>query len=220
MQSFNPKNLVIPIVVVVAIIGGLALAVYFSSDDGDTTADLSDKLEYDNALAEPINDDDWMKGAEEPRVTIVDYSDFQCPACRYAHTKIMNRIAEEHPEDVRIILRHFPLPSHKLSQKAAEASEAAGAQGKFWEMADKIFENQDSLLAESFEQFAQELDLDMDKFNADMEAEVHKAAVESDKDSGQRSGVDATPTFYINGEKYEGKISYEALNEEVTKRLP
>ncbi|MFC1721611.1 DsbA family protein [Patescibacteria group bacterium] len=220
MSSFSPKSLIIPVVVVVAIVGVLALAVYFSSGEEDTTAQMSDKLVYDNALAEPLNDDDWVKGAEEPRVTIVNYSDFQCPACGYAHEKIINRLLEEHPDDLRIVFRHFPLPSHKLAHQAAQATEAAGSQGKFWEMTDLIFTNQSSLATESFEGFARELGLDMEKFLKDLAEETYQEYVDADKDGGERSGVDATPSFYINGEKYEGKISYDDLKAEVEKRLP
>lgn len=222
MPSTNPKVLIIPIVVVVAIVGVLALAAYFSTEESENrTVDVSDKLVYDDILAEPINDQDWVKGViEEPRLTIVVYSDFQCPACAYAHEKILNRLVAEHPDDLRLIFRHFPISSSRVARRAAQATEAAGVQGKFWEMADLIYQNQQNLTLESLDEFATQLELDLESFEADLESEKYKELVAEDKDSGDRSGVNATPTFYINGEKYEGKISYNALAEEVTKRLP
>jgi len=220
MASYDPKSLFVPILIVVALVAAIGLAVYFSTGE-EETATVSDKLVYDAALAEPINDQDWAMGqTDKPRVTLVVYSDFQCPACAYSHQNIVEEIVKKHPDDVRVIFRHFPISSHKKSKLAAQATEAAGNQGKFWEMAAQIFADQSELSRDKLIEIAGQLDLDTDKFTSDLDSEKYLDEVEADYDSGQRSGVDATPTFYINGEKYEGKIKPSDVIGEIEKKLP
>ncbi len=220
MSSYKPKNLIIPVIIVAALVGVLALGAYFFTDGNEQTADISDKLVYDAALADPINDEDWVKGPDKPRVTIVTFSDFQCPACAYAHENIVEVLAEKHPDDVRVVFRHFPISSHKQAQLAAEATEAAGAQGKFWEMTSLVFQNQSELDRDKLIKLATQLGLDVSRFTAELDSGMYQQAVMDDRDSGDRSGVSATPTFYINGEKYEGKIKPEDVISEVEKHLP
>ncbi|MFC1617891.1 DsbA family protein [Patescibacteria group bacterium] len=222
MSMKSPKSLIIPIIVVVAIVGALALAVYFSTGSEEDGGDQSNgKPSYDNLLADAVTDEDWKKGAEEPRMTIVVFSDFQCPACSFAHTNILEKLLEEYPDDVRVVFRHYPISSHKLAKKAAEVAEGAGEQGKFWEMISYIFEHQAELTDENIlYKWAAELDLDADQIKKDVEDGKYSDLVLADKDSGERSGLTGTPTLYINGEKYEGKLKYDIVKEEIVKHLP
>lgn len=154
-------------------------------------------------LAEPISASDHTKGAEKPLVTLVEYSDFQCPACGMNYPWVEDVLAA-YKDKISFTYRHFPLPQHKNALRAAYASEAAGKQGKFWEMTDLLFKNQsdwsESLTAQTiFEGYAKKLGLDIARFTSDMKSDEVKNKVESDKKSGQLSAIDHTPTFYLNG---------------------
>ncbi len=219
MSKPEPKLIIIPVLVIAAIVAVVWLGIYFSSGPADTTGE-NIQPSYDNALAEPISDQDHARGASDPRVTLVVYSDFQCPACAQFELKTVDQLLEKHPDDVRFVFRQFPIAGHPLAQKAAEATEAAGAQGKFWEMVQKVFANQDTLTAEKLNELAQSLGLDMNKFKDELNSGKYKDLVASQKDGGLRSGVNATPTLYINGEKYEGRLNLDAIDEAVSKKLP
>lgn len=153
------------------------------------------------------NGDDWIKGAADAPVTLIEYSDFQCPACA-AYYPLVTQLHEEFGDNLRIVYRHYPLTSlHPYAQTAALAAEAAGRQGKFWEMHDKLFENQRSWSSatltevnETFEGYAEELGLDLERFRADMDSSEVADAVDADRLAGNRAGVRGTPTFILQGE--------------------
>ena len=150
-------------------------------------------------------------GNQNNSVKIVEFADFQCPACAAAHP-IMKKILEEYKDKVYFVYRHYPLPSHKNSKIAAQSAEAAGNQGKFWEMHDMIYENQADWAEkgnakEIFEGYAQKLGLDMDQFNKDLDKGSDSIA--KDYADGNIAGVNSTPTFFINGQKYPGVIQYD-----------
>lgn len=170
---------------------------------------------------QPVNvvDSDWMKGNSQAEATLIEYGDFQCPACAtyYPMTK---QLLQDYPENLRIVYRHFPLPSHRNAYPAALAAEAAGNQGKFWEMHDILFEKQDewSNLAnpkEKFLEYATELGLDLDKFESFYESDEAKNSADADTLSGNNLGVNATPTFYLNGRKLESIRSYQDFSSRV-----
>lgn len=219
MSKTEPKVIIVPIIVIAAIVGVIGLAIYFSSGPAGKTGDVT-KPSYDNALADPVTEQDHARGATNPRVTIVVYSDFQCPACAQFELKTAGQLLEKHPDDVRLVFRHFTINGHPLAQKAAEATEAAGTQGKFWEMANLIFQNQDKLTEPLLTELAQSLGLDMNKFKEELGSGKYKDSVASQKDSGLRSGVTATPTLYINGEKYAGRLSLDEIDTAVSSHLP
>lgn len=219
MEKPELKVIIIPIIVIAAIVGVIWLAIYFSSGPAGSTSNDA-KPSYDDALAEPVTDQDHARGADNPRVTIIVYSDFQCPACAQFELKTIDQLLAKHPDDLRFVFRHFPIAGHPLSHKAAEATEAAGAQGKFWEMTKAIFGSQNELTATKLEELAQSLGLDMTKFKDELHSGQYQGLVASQKDGGQRSGVNATPTLYINGEKYDGRLSLEAVDEVVSQKLP
>jgi protein-disulfide isomerase len=143
-----------------------------------------------------------MRGDLDAPVTIVEYGDYQCPYCGAAHpvTKELIQI-----ERVRFVFRHFPITTlHPFAEPAAEAAEAAAAQRKFWQMHDWIFEHQDTIALDDLLAAAAELGLDVERFAADVTAHRHEPKIREDFMSGVRSGVNGTPTFFINGARFDG----------------
>lgn len=160
-----------------------------------------------------IEEGDHAKGSEEAVNTLVEYSDFQCPACRNYYP-LVNRLASEN-RGLRVVYRHFPLTSiHPNAYPASLAAEAAGLQGKFWEMHDTLFERQAEWSGERdvedhFVSFASELGLDEEKFRDDMKSGEVREKVEKDIASANSLLVNATPTFFLNGKKIKNPSSLE-----------
>ncbi|MDP6977370.1 MAG: thioredoxin domain-containing protein [Myxococcota bacterium] len=158
------------------------------------------------------------KGPKDAKVTVVEFSDFQCPFCsRVAPT--LARLQKEYPNDVKIVFRHLPLSFHKQAQGAAEAAEAAGLQGKFWEMHDKMFAEQRSLSDEKYAQWAAELGLDVEKFKKDMKSSQVQTRIARDKQEAAALGVSGTPGFFINGRFLSGAKAYSEFKTLVDKAL-
>jgi protein-disulfide isomerase len=165
------------------------------------------------SLAKPVDQTDHALGPEDAPVTLVEYGDFQCPHCRAAHFYLKNVMATM-GDDMRFVFRHMPLSQiHPMAQPAAEAAEAAGAQGKFWPMHDAIYENQDLLSPALLTRLGERLGLDMQRFVDDVNAHRFLPKVKDYFMSAVRSGAAGTPTFFINGEQYEGSYDDEALIE-------
>ena len=167
-------------------------------------------------LKPPVSDKDHQTGNLDAAVTLVEYGDYQCPHCGHAHP-LLKRLLKEKGKSFRFVFRNFPLQeSHPAAFMAALAAEAAARQGKFWEMHDTIFENQQDLHGSSFIKFAEKLGLDIKTFSADWDSKDLAAKVEADFESGIRSGVNGTPSFFLNGNKldsYDG--TYESLAEAI-----
>ena len=149
-----------------------------------------------------------MRGPADAKVTIVEFSDFQCPFCSRV-VPTVEKIMKDYPKDVRLFFRHNPLPFHQNAPLAAEAAVAAQAQGKFWEMHDKMFANQQALDRAGLEKDAQEIGLDMGKFKAALDSHSGKAKVDADLAAGKQIGVQGTPNFYIDGRNIQGAQPYE-----------
>jgi protein-disulfide isomerase len=144
------------------------------------------------------------RGAADAPVTLVEFSDFECPHCGRAHG-ILNELLGAHP-DVRLVFKHCPLLMHPRAVPAARAAEAARTQGKFWEMHDLLFEHQRALEDADLEGYARQLGLDLERFRADLASpEVH-ARVEADRDEAARVGVQGTPTIFVNGRRFEESL--------------
>jgi protein-disulfide isomerase len=143
-----------------------------------------------------------VQGNRDAQVYLVEFSDFQCPACT-AVKPLVDEIIKTNGEKVEFAYRHYPLPQHPLAQIAAEAAEAAGAQGKFWEMFDLIFASSETFTEPMLIDFAKQLKLDMNAFTGALTNGTYKSIVQSDVDAGNRIGIDATPTFFLNGKKLE-----------------
>ncbi|MBI2598994.1 DsbA family protein [Candidatus Curtissbacteria bacterium] len=155
-------------------------------------------------------------GESTASAQIVEFGDYQCPACGQAHP-IVKQFLKDHGGSVYFVYRHFPLTQiHSNANPAARAAEAAGKQGKFWEMHDILFERQGAWSQMSdpqgkFEEYARELGLDLEKFKANREEAIGK--INADADLGERAGVQSTPTFIINGQIYAGVLTYDKLEE-------
>jgi len=163
------------------------------------------------------NDGRPFKGTSDAKIVVIEYSDFQCPACGAAYEPT-KKVINEFQDQIRFEYRHFPLNYHTFAFKAAVAAEAAGDQGKFWEYHDKLYENQDKLLRDDLIRYAEELDLDIEKFTATLDGTEKNSLIEADLAEGQKTGVDATPTFYVNGKKLDnwGQLK-EAIQAEMNK---
>ncbi len=170
-------------------------------------------------LSQEVGKRDHVEGGENAKVTLIMYGDFECPYCRRAYP-VVKRLQESLGPDLRFVLRHFPLSSiHRHAMIAAEAAEAAAAQGAFWEYVDKLFENQHGLDPKSLSTMAADLGLDTDRFKQELDGHVHASRVEEDLDSGIMSGVNGTPTFYISGKRYDGPSEYREMYDALLKEI-
>jgi protein-disulfide isomerase len=155
-------------------------------------------------LKPPVSSQDHVQGSAQAPIEIVEYGDYQCSHCGAAYP-VIRKIQDKFGDQVRFIFRNFPLSeSHEFATPAAVASEAAALQNKFWEMHDVIYENQASLNEEGLLEMAESIGLDMPKFKADIQKENLQEKVETDFESGLRSGVNGTPSFFVNGAKFDG----------------
>jgi protein-disulfide isomerase len=158
----------------------------------------------DGELTPPVSALDHIAGPDDAPVTLVEYGDFECPYCGMAHP-IVQAAQRELGSQLRFVFRHFPLAeAHPHARLAAQAAEAAGAQGRFWEMHDMLFEHQDALEVEDLVGYAKSLGLDTAKFARDLESGKYAKKPRDDFRSGVRSGVNGTPTFFVNGIRYNG----------------
>ena len=170
-------------------------------------------------LTPPVSDLDHSKGPKDSRVTLVEYGDYECPYCGQAENSV-HEIQERTGDAVRLVFRHFPNRTvHPHARMAAEAAEAAGEQGKFWEMHDLLFAHQDHLEDYDVLEYARELDLDMEQFEAAINEHTHSKKIREDFRSGIESGVQGTPTWFINGSRYDGAWDPESLLEAVRKPM-
>jgi protein-disulfide isomerase len=164
-------------------------------------------------LTQPVSERDHAKGPANAPLTLVEYGDFQCPYCRAAYP-VVKRLQKKLGKKLRFVFRNFPVTqAHPYALIAAETAEAAALQGKFWEMHDLLFEQQDSLTPDIIPLWAEKIGLDVNKFGNDIKQGVVEKQINEDRQSGIRSGVNGTPTFYINGIRYDGPSDYNSLLE-------
>jgi formate-nitrite transporter family protein len=156
------------------------------------------------SLTPPVGVQDHVAGPDDAPVTLVEYGDYECPYCGMAYP-IVKAIQRELGSRLRFVFRNFPLAEmHPHARHAAEAAEAAAAQGKFWEMHDVIYEHQEALEDADLVRYATLLELDAERVARELEAGTYTKRVRDDFRSGVRSGVNGTPTFFVNGERYDG----------------
>ncbi|GAB4462191.1 MAG: DsbA family protein [Armatimonadaceae bacterium] len=154
---------------------------------------------------------DHLEGRATAPITLLEYGDFECPHCRQAHP-IVEEVRQAMGDKVRYAYRHFPLRQmHPHAQLAAEAAEAAAMQGKFWEMHHALFEQAGELDEALIQQLAEKLELDTEQFRQDLDNGTYTERVQEDFSSGVRSGVNGTPTFFINGKRHDGSFDKESL---------
>jgi NhaA family Na+:H+ antiporter len=162
-------------------------------------------------LTPPLSAEDHVDGPERAELELVEYGDFQCPYCTAAYP-IVRRIRDRIEGRLLFAFRHFPLRHiHPDAERAAEAAEAAGAQGGFWQMHDRMYEAGGALSHEDLIGYAAELGLDSERIAAELESGAHAARVQRDVDSGAASGVTGTPAFFIGGRVYTGSFDAQSL---------
>jgi len=162
-------------------------------------------------LKVPITVEDHAQGPESADVTLVEYGDYECPHCGHAYP-IVQQVQKRFGKRLRFVFRNFPLSEmHPHAEAAAEVAEFAGAQGKFWEMHDRLFENQERLGEALFLDLGEELKLSTAAIRQALEQGTFEARVRADFKGGVRSGANGTPTFFINGHRHDGSFDFETL---------
>lgn len=163
---------------------------------------------------------DHIRGNPDAPVTLAECGDFECPYSGAAYP-IVRALEEALGDGLRVVFRHFPLANiHPHAVQAAEAAESAGAEGRFWEMHDRLFEHQSALELHHLVGYARVIGLDVDRFLRELESGVHAPRVREDFLSGVRSGVRGTPTFFINGVRHEGPWDFESLLAALARAMP
>ncbi len=176
-------------------------------------------MKHETLPATPVAGRDHIQGPANAAITLLEYGDYECPYCGEAYS-IVKEIQERLGDRLCFVFRNFPLRNmHPHAEHAAEAAEAAGAQGKFWEMHDALFENQETLEDEDISELALELGLDAKRLMDDVRKSANAARIQEDFRSGTRSGVNGTPSFFINGVRFdgdwEGDELFAALSEKI-----
>src|SRR5262245_55624624 len=162
-------------------------------------------------LGVPVSAVDHVLGAAHAPVTLVEYGDFECPNCKQAAPAVKH-LLERFAGHVCLVFRHFPLEEvHPHALHAALAAEVAGAQGRFWEMHDLLFENQQHLKAHQVRAYAEKLELDMERYDSEMADELYLQRVREQIDGGKASGARATPTFFVNGKVCDVSFGLQGL---------
>ena len=172
-------------------------------------------------LEQPVKlsiEGDPVRGPANAPVTLVEFSDFQCPFCAHAVSEV-GQILKKYPKDVRLVFKQFPLDSHAQAAFAAEAALAAQAQGKFWEMHDKMYANFRQINRDRILVWAKETGLDTKRFTSELDSHKYASRVQSEERQGEDAGVDGTPTFFLNGKKYNGLFEASALAPLIDKEL-
>ncbi|MDA3628914.1 thioredoxin domain-containing protein [Saccharopolyspora sp. WRP15-2] len=230
--STNVILTAIVLVVAVVVIGGV---LWFNRDGGSGS---SDENAGPPVAAELLRkpDSNLLVDTPDAKVTVVEFFDFQCPACWSYYTKMTKQVEADYAGKITFVARNFPLDMHPLARPAAQAGEAAALQGKFKEMYHAIYDSYEAWAATPdgqvsndeakarglFEQYAQQIGLDMDKFRADVNSPQVKAKIDADVADGEKAGVNSTPTIFINGRQFKpgnDVQSYEQLNQAFRSKL-
>lgn len=190
------------IVVLGLIVWGLIVAMNKPVTPSKTLSTPADVTSTDNAI-----------GPENARVTLIEYSDFQCPACAM-YFPVIEKLFAESSTTMRLVYRHFPLPQHANAMIASQVSEAAALQGKFWPMYRLIFDNQtewenSTKAREIFTQYAERIGLNMTSFKKDIDSDIVKNKIQASRDEGIKIGINGTPTFFVNGKAISNPQGYE-----------
>src|SRR5688572_24639567 len=159
-----------------------------------------------STLSPPVSERDHVVGPEDARVTLVEYGDFECPHCGALHP-VVQAARKAFGGNLRFVFRHFPLrSSHPHALAAAKAAEAAGEQGRFWQMHHRLYQRQSELKDKDLLQHARHIGLDMARFEGELAAHAHEVRIREDLASAAQSGASGTPSLFINGELYQGSL--------------
>lgn len=230
-KKWNSFQKVLAIVVILQILFSIYLAIQISELRGtpevalinNEGAKLPDKENPDSQGIDlqALTDDDAVKGNPKAPVTIVEFSDYECPFCVRFYEQTLKSIEDKYIKTgkVKLIYRDFPLNFHPKAQKAAEAAECAGEQGKYYEMHNKLFEEGVQGGVTAFKKYAQDLNLDTTKFNACLDQGKMAAEVRKDAADGQKLGVSGTPAFFINGKEIVGAQPFAVFEQAIEEQL-
>lgn len=168
-------------------------------------------MERSATLTQPVSAYDHIQGPADAPLTLVEYGDYQCPYCGATYP-VVKRLQQALRKKLRFVFRNFPLTqAHPYALITVEAAEAAALQDKFWEMHDLLFERQDVFEPDVIPLWAQEIGLNLEKFGNDIKQGTIQERIKKDRQSGIRSGVNGTPTFFINGTRYDGSPDYASM---------
>jgi protein-disulfide isomerase len=162
-----------------------------------------------------VRKEEYLKGDLSSKNILIEYGDYECPYSRLGYRYVQKILKED--KNLQFIFRHFPIrKKHSNAEISAEAALSAGAQHKFWEMHDRLFDNSQRLNRGKLDELSEELQLDLRQFHVDMEAHSYLSWIQKDFRSGVKNGVDDTPTFFMNEKKYQGKLDYKQIKEFIT----
>ncbi len=204
---------------------GLKLAKDNTNENVNATVNVNQPVVNEPVVtaAAPVPDvtsDDHIKGPENAKVTLIEYSDFECPYC-LNHKATVDKIVENYGNDIRVVFRHYPLSFHPNAGKAAEASECAAEQGKFWEMHDKIFAANEAgtMSVDKWKAEAKNLKLNTTKFNECLDSGKYADEIAAEEQAGLAAGVEGTPATFVNGELVSGAVPYEQFKQIIDSKL-
>jgi len=195
-----------------------------SAVTGNVVANDAQPTQPNNPTPSPVKveiDDDAVFGDKNAEVTLIEFSDYECPFCGKYYSETYSQIKKAYVDTgkVKIVFRDFPLSFHQNAQKSAEAAECAGEQNKYFEMHDKLFENQQALDVVSLKKYAQEIGLNVGDFNACLDSGKMVAEIKKDFADGQAAGVKGTPAFFINGKLLSGAQPFSAFQQAIDAEL-
>lgn len=202
-------------------LGTAALAANAPTVNQPAAVGTNDPTTPPAAPVKPLDEkNDHIRGAKNAKVTLIEYSDFECPFC-LRHEDSLKQALTDYPNDVRVVYRHFPLSFHPEAQKAAEASECAAKQGKFWEMHDEIFKANaaGTMSVAKWKEAAKALKLDSAKFDKCLDSGETAAAIAQAEQEGASSGIAGTPGTFVNGQLVEGAVPYATLKQVIEQAL-
>ena len=208
-------------VIAVIIIAILIFVAVRSSPTGQVVAPEDNRQQIPEQITAVGIDDDAVKGDENAPVTMIEFSDYECPFCTRFYSQTLGQIEREYIDTgkVKFVYRDFPLSFHQNAQKAAEAAECAGKQDKYYEMHDLLFEKGVIGGVSSFKQYANEIGLDTAEFNSCLDSGEMASEVQKDFQDGQRAGVQGTPSFFINGKLVSGAQPFEVFKQVIEAEL-
>jgi protein-disulfide isomerase len=202
-------------------VGAIAIFIAIIAFGSSTTPPNTEVIAVENPALQ--HEDSRKIVAPNQKVTLIEFGDFQCPSCAAAHPYV-KQLKEEYKDTLTFIFRHRPLVQHPYAELASRAAEAAGEQDKFWEMHDKLFDNQNAwsvtMNAEkAFIGYAEDLGLDVEKFKTDLGSEKIIKRIQFEKSEADALGATSTPTFYVNDAKYTGDLGYDSLKQAIDKAI-
>ncbi len=226
MKKYLPTIIVGAAVAI--IIGFVIWAASSPKNDGSQQSTQSTETDQDSSAAteeqQKALKTGWSRGNDQAKVVVTEFGDFQCPACARISPQINEQLLPKYGDKILFVFKNFPLEMHKNSWPAAQAAEAAGAQGQYWPMHDLIYEKQNEWSEsaspnDKFIAYAQELGLNVDKFRSDIEAKRFKDRIQADLDLGKSLNIPGTPSFYVNGQPVDLQSGIKDIESAIDKAL-